>query len=43
MEYLGLWVTHEDVNPKANQIEAIVYMANPINIKEVRIFIGMIN
>ena len=43
MEYLGFWVTRDDVKPINIKIEAITNMKPPDSRKEVRMFIDVIN
>ena len=43
MEYLGFWVTRDDVKPINRNIECITNMAPPTSQKEVQNFIGVIN
>jgi hypothetical protein len=43
LEYLGYWVTREGISPTTNKVNAISNIATPINKKELRAFIGMVN
>ena len=43
MEYLGFWVTRDDVKPININIESITNMNPPTSRKELRDFIGVIN
>ena len=38
MEYLGLWVTRNEIRPVNKKVEAIVNMTPPKNIRQVRAF-----
>ena len=43
MEYLGFWVTRTGIQLINKKVEAIVKMTPPKNMKEVRVFIGIVN
>ena len=43
MEQLGFWVTQKGIRPVNKKVEAIVNVMPPINIKQVRAFVGLVN
>ena len=43
MEYLGFWVTLTWILPVNEKLESMVNMTPPINQKQVRSFIGLVN
>ena len=43
MKYLGFWVTWTGIRPVNEKVESIVNMTPPINQKQLRSFIGLVN
>ena len=43
MEYLGFWVTRNGIQPINKKVEAIENITPPINTKNMRAFIGLVN
>ena len=43
MEYLGVWVTINGIQPVDKKLEAIVNMMPPLNKCQVRGYIGLVN
>jgi hypothetical protein len=42
-EFLGFVLTREGVKPQTKKVQAVLSLAPPVNVKQVRSFIGMIN
>ena len=42
IEYLGYVVTRNGIKPQPKKIEAILKVARPLTVKEVRIFLGIV-
>ena len=42
MEYLGLWVTRNEIQP-VKKLETMVNMTPSNNVKQVRAFLGLVN
>ena len=43
LEYLGYWVTNQGISPQTKKVAAILNIAAPTNLKELRHFLGIIN
>ena len=41
-EYLGYILTREGIKPQSNKVQAILALAPPKNVKELRSFLGMV-
>src|SRR5687768_11549130 len=43
LEYLGQWITINEICPVTKKVEAILKLKEPTNVKQLRRYIGMIN
>ena len=43
VEYLGYWLTPTGIKPQAKKVEAIIKLASPKTVKQLRQFLGMVN
>jgi hypothetical protein len=43
LEYLGYWLTPQDIHPMSNKVESIKNLLAPKTMKQVRSFLGMVN
>ena len=43
LEYLGYWITRDGIMPQPRKVDAVMNLAPPKNIKELRSFLGLVN